>query len=423
LSSIFVATLAFAQAGKPAADDDLAHAFGPQPATKVFEPEHNVPAPPVADDPNAALRATFEKDFAAAQKATGAAAREQLTMAELSAVVLGGPERVRVHKQQHAVAAGLKDAKGLREADEKWLAACGPNDVATCRTEALEAIAAYDSARAAKVRAADACLVAAEQEPGKPTPPCLEGAAALYQKANDTLMVARVDLLRALALASGKKQAAAAKKALAKITALTDDRCAYVRRTAFETLSRLDLEAGDAEAAVKDAAQASDAWAGALPPSQRPWARSPALDPACAAYEKVKPPGACRKLEKRLMGGDYVFHDFSTERLEGGQLISHEKLVAVNEHYNVLIKNCLAAEIQALEDHATVMYRVTWLVVNDGRVDNFHSESTDQEQSHFVQCLREQFGYWRYPRHEGDPQRIQQTFSVKSRTRTTEEQE
>ena len=71
----------------------------------------------------------------------------------------------------------------LREADEKWLAACGPNNVAACRNEALDAIAAYDAPRAAKVRAADACLVAAEQESGKPTPPCLDGAMALYQKA------------------------------------------------------------------------------------------------------------------------------------------------------------------------------------------------------------------------------------------------
>ena len=61
--------------------------------------------------------------------------------------------------------------------------------------------------------------------------------------------------------------------------------------------------------------------------------------------------------------------------------------------------------------------------MGDGRVDNFHSESTDQEQSRFVQCLREQFGYWRYPRHDGDPQRIEQTFSVKASTHSTEEQE
>ena len=97
--------------------------------------------------------------------------------------------------------------------------------------------------------------------------------------------------------------------------------------------------------------------------------------------------------------------------------------MAVNEHYGVLIQNCLAAEIRTLDASASVTYRVKWLVINDGRVDNFHSESTDQDQSHFVQCLREQFGYWRYPSHDGDPQRIEQTFTLRSSTHSYEETE
>jgi hypothetical protein len=143
---------------------------------------------------------------------------------------------------------------------------------------------------------------------------------------------------------------------------------------------------------------------------------------ACAAYDKLKGTDACRALEKQVVGY-YVFHDFSREHLGDRQLISHEKLVQVNEHYGILIKDCLAAEIRQIADKAAVSYLVNWLVINSGRVDNFHSISTDQDQSRFVTCLREQFGYWRYPSHEGDPQRIKQGFSVKSTMRATEETE
>ena len=420
---VLLAAAAQSQSGK---DDDLAGAFGPQPAPKVFEPEHNVPPPPLTEAPNAELRAGFEKDFAAAQKTFDkgdlAAAREQLTLPEVTSMGLGGPEQVRVQRLKRAIATRLKDPKAIKEADERWLGACGPNEVAACRSAALEGIAVYDGPRAEKIRAADACLTSAEKAPGKRPPACLDAAFALYQKAGDPLMTARIELVRALVLASDPRQSQAARKALAKLATSVDDRSALVRRTALETQSRLELAAGDAEAAVKTAIGAAEAWALALPPDRRPWARLPAVDAACAAYEKAKGAGACRKLEKRLFG-EYLFHDFSDERLVEGQLISHEKLVAVNEHYGVGIQNCLAAEVRALDERKAIAYRVKWLVINDGRVDNFHSDSTDQEQSRFVQCLREQFGYWRYPRHVGDPQRIEQSFSVKSSTRTWEESE
>ncbi len=423
LAALIVVLLGAITQAQGAKDDDLSSAFGPQPAAKKFEPEHNVAAPPLPDDPNAPLRATFEQDLAAAQKTLdagdAAAAREQTVMLEVSAMGLGGPERVRVHHLQRAAAAKLSDRKALKEADEKWLAACGPNDVAPCRASALEAIAVYDPQRADKVRAADACLMAAEAKPGKPPPACLDSAGALYQKSDDSLMIARVELARALALASEVKQSSAAKKALARLAASNDDRVGAVRRTALETQSRLELAQGATEAAVKDAILASEAWASTLPPARHPWARSPMLDVACAAYEKTKGAGACRKLEKRVAGG-YLFHDFSVAQL-GEQLISHDKLVEVNEHYGVLIQNCLAAEILTLDRTATISYRVRWLVISDGRVDNFHSESTLQDESHFVQCLREQFGYWRYPRHEGDPQRIEQSFFLRSSSKTWEE--
>ncbi len=426
LASLVVLVVAQLAVAQHTSDDDLANAFGPQKELKVFEPERNVPAPPLPDDVDAKLRATFEPELAAAKKTLeagdAAGAKEQLTMLELSAFVLGGPERVRVHQLQRLAAVALNEHKSLPELDAKWLAACGPNDVATCRTSALEATATYDKARAEKVRAADACVATAEKSPGKPGPACLGAALALYKKADDSLMVARVELVNALVLAADPKQAKAAKKALTKLGETIDGRNGHVRQAAFDARAKLELAEDNVKEAAKTALLGAEAFASTLPLEQRTWARTQMVDVACAAYDKLKGVDACRQLEKQVIGA-YVFHDFSKEHLGDRQLINHETLVRVNEHYGILIKDCLAAEIREIADKAAVSYLVNWLVITTGRVDNFHSVSTEQDQSRFVVCLREQFGYWRYPSHEGDPQRITQGFSVKSTLRATEETE
>ncbi|MGV3623695.1 MAG: hypothetical protein ACO1OB_22945 [Archangium sp.] len=409
-----LAHVAFAQ---HQSDDDLSKAFDPPKELKFFEPEHNVPPPPPIDDPDAKVRATFEADFETAKKALdsgdAAAARDQLTLLELSAFVLGGPERIRVNQLQRAAAASASERKAL---DTKWLIACGPNDVATCRAEALEAIATYDRSRADAVRAADACLTTAEKSPGKPAPACLKAALALYTKAEDTLMIARVELVNALAL--GK----AGKKSLTRLAECVDGRNGHVRQAAFDARAKLELADGNLKEAAKLALLGAEAFATTLPLEERYWARTQAVDEICAAYDKEKGPDACRQLEKQYVGS-YVFFDFSKEHLADRQLISHQKLVQVNEHYSILIKDCLALEIREIADKAQVSYLVNWLVLQNGRVDNFHSLSSAQDQSRFVTCLREQFGYWRYPSHEGEPQRIKQGFSVKSTMRATEETE
>jgi hypothetical protein len=343
-------------------------------------------------------------------------------MLELSAFVLGGPERVRVQQLFRAAALALKDQKALGAIDEKWVAACGPDDVASCRTNALEAMATHDKARAAQITAADACVAMAEKSPGKPGSACLGGALGLYKKADDTLMVSRIELVNALVLAADPKQSKVAKKALTQIGETLDGRNGHLRRAAYEAKAKLEQAEGKLDDATKSALQGAEAWGSTLPLEQRYWARTPLVDTLCVAWDKAHGVDACRQLEKTVVGF-YVFHDFSTERLEDRQLISHEKLVAVNNHYGILIKDCLTREIQQIADKAAVSYLVNWLVIGTGRVDNFHSVSSEQDQSHFVRCLREQFGYWRYPSHEGDPQRIQQGFSVKSTLRTFEETE
>lgn len=423
LGLFVVAPLAQAQ---HTSDDDLARAFDPPKELKIFEPEHNVPAPPPLEDADEKTRAAFEPGFAAAKAALdsgdAAGAREQLTLLELSAFMLGGPERLRVNQLQRAAALALNDRKALPALDAKWLAACGPNDVATCRASALEAMAAYDKAGAEKFRSADACVTTAEKSPGKPGPACLSGALALYRKTEDTLMIARIDLVNALALAADPKQSKAAKKALTKLGETTDGRNGHVRQAAYDARAKLELAEGSFKDAAKTALLGAEAFGTTLPLEQRYWSRTQLVDVACAAYDREKGVDACRQLEKQVVGY-YVFHDFSKEHLEDRQLIGHEKLVQVNEHYSILIKDCLALEIREIADKAQVSYLVNWLVLTDGHVDNFHSVTTAQEQSRFVTCLREQFGYWRYPTHESGPQRIKQGFSVKSTMRATEETE
>jgi hypothetical protein len=417
IASLTLSLTAYAQ------DDDLGSAFGPPPPPKKYQPEHNVPKPPLPDDPNADLRASFGKDLAAAQKALDAGdaakAKEQLALLEVNAVLLGSGERQSVFKLSLAAAKKLGDKKGQAEAAEKWLTACGPPaDVAACRTAALDALAPLDKARAEKIKAGDACLAAAEAAPGKAAPACADAAAALAQKSDDALTLARVELIRALALAGdGKKQ----KAALAKLGAQSDDRTGLVRKKALEVLSSLELAGGNVEGAVKSAIGSSGAWASALPPNRRVWTRGPANEAACAEYEKSKGAGACHKLEKQLLG-DYVFRDFSTEH--SGDLLLKSWLVQVNEHYNVLIQDCLSTEIRRLgKNAAAVAYRVKWLAINDGTVDAVHAESTEHDSTPFVNCLRAQFGYWRYPKHDGEPQQVVQGFTVKSTLHTTEDVE
>lgn len=417
-----IASLLFTLAAH-AQDDDLSSAFGPPPPPKKYQPEHNVPRPPLPDDPNAELRASFVKDLATAQKAIdggdAAKGKEQLALLEVNAVLLGTDERIGVFKLGLAAAKKLGDKKGQAEAAEKWLTACGPPaDVAACRTAAIDALAPFDRARADKVRANDACLTAAEAAPGKPAPACAEAAAVLAQKSDDALTLARVELIRALALAADTKKQ---KAALTRLGAQSDDRTGLVRKKALEVLSSLELASGNLEAAARAAVQSSGAWASALPPERRVWTRGPANEAACAEYEKTKGLGACRKLEKQLLGS-YVFRDFSTEH--SGDLLLKSWLLQVNEHYNILIQDCLSTEIRRLgKNAAAVAYRVRWLAINDGTVDAVHAESTEHDSTPFVNCLRTQFGYWRYPRHDGEPQQVVQGFTVKSTVHTTEEVE
>ena len=100
-------------------------------------------------------------------------------------------------------------------------------------------------------------------------------------------------------------------------------------------------------------------------------------------------------------------------------------MAQVSEHFNVLIQDCLDKEIRRLgKSNNAVLYKIKWLVLDNGSVDAVHSESSDYETAPFVQCIRTQFGYWRYPRHANDdPQMVVQGFTVKSSMRTVEETE
>ena len=51
LSTLLTVLLAGVAVAQSAKDDDLANAFGPPPAAKAFESEHNIPPPPLPIDP------------------------------------------------------------------------------------------------------------------------------------------------------------------------------------------------------------------------------------------------------------------------------------------------------------------------------------------------------------------------------------
>jgi hypothetical protein len=63
LAALLTLLLALSAAGQTANEDDLSKAFERPPPPKKFEPERNVPPPPLPDDPNAQLRADFERDL------------------------------------------------------------------------------------------------------------------------------------------------------------------------------------------------------------------------------------------------------------------------------------------------------------------------------------------------------------------------
>jgi hypothetical protein len=85
----------------------------------------------------------------------------------------------------------------------------------------------------------------------------------------------------------------------------------------------------------------------------------------------------------------------------------------------VIMQECLAVEAERLVPPASVKYDIFWMVTNDGRVDQMKMGRKDQEDGPLADCIRRQFGIWRYPRYDGEVQHVQQSFTLNARERRT----
>ena len=395
-------------------DEDLSAAFdAPKPAAvnpAGAPKDHNVAQPAAPEDPLLPLRAQFAEGLAAAKASLAAkdlaGARTAVPELEKLARQVGPAETLLVRELSFHAA----DKKGAPREAERWLLACGPENVEQCRAKALEA---FPKARAAPLKAAAECLRGAEarlKDTATKAPPCLDKALPLFRKSKDLLMVASVQLLQGLFLAADPKRVATAAKSLEQAQkTCVEPRCVQVRRRALRELVSLHLREEEPEPAARAALSELALLSASLPPARRLYLRTPKVETACAALDRASTKGACRKLEKS-MNGRYTFQDFSQTLLRNG--LPQEQMAQVNEHYGVLIEACLAAEAARLVPPDSATYKVRWMVLNDGRVDAVHVQSPDD--GPLAACLREQFGLWRYPMYQGEWQHVEQAFAIRS---------
>ncbi len=411
---------------------ELEKAFDPPPPPAV-QPKV-VPAAPVRVEPDldAQARADFKTRLDEAKRLvsrndaeTGAPMLDSLAedapkvgQAEVLAVV---ELQVKLQLQQKE-----KDWRAVRKGAERWLESCGPDKIDACRAKALGALSRVASAKspeaaAAKARVtaektADRCVLDAENavRAHAPVPGCVEAAAAHYKHESDRVMSARIALVKAQAAAAGDKKDRAVELYEFASRVCEEPRCGSVRRKALKLAGWLELENGDPVHAAKLMIEEMGVGAERLPPDKRRYARTPEVDKVCSVLDGRDGPGSCRKLEKQLLG-DYIFKDFSMQKVGIG--LAADTVRTVNEHYNVSLQECLAAEAARLVPPAYETYQVQWMVSNDGRVDQVHMSKKDQDETELAMCLRRVFVVWRYPRYDGEAQHIEQSFTVSAHQR------
>lgn len=415
------------------ADSELARAFEPEQGPLETEKGPGG-APRAAADPSAEARATFAAHAAAAKQLIASRRLQQAAsaLAELSSAAesMGPAERRQVAQLSFQWAEVSKDAKASRRAAEKWLFSCGPEQVDACRGRALAALASLGRGKGpeaaatreklSKLRAADSCLrkvEAAARSKARP-PACAEGAIGTYRKWGDKLMQARVQLAKGLsALGEGREEEAVTFFSRAEQDC-QEPRCLAVRRASLRQLGWLRLRTGQLPAAARAMLSEMRLHATTLPAEQRGYARTKEVEQACAALDAKEGGGSCRRLEENLFG-ELTFRDFSQEN--AGPELTAARVREVNEHFSVLLQECLTSEAERLTPPASVTYEVRWMISFQGRVEQVRLGQKDQDSSPLADCLRRQFERWRYPRYQGENQHIEQRFTVNARERRASE--
>jgi hypothetical protein len=416
------------QSKMPNASQELAKAFEPPP-TPGPRPS-NVPAPAPKDD-MASVREAFAQEMGQAKSAVAAGqwadANPLLESLEKDGTRLGPAELQSVLELAERAFSAQKEWRGARKASERWLNACGPDRADWCRARALAALTRLSGQKTPEaglaknfvllVRSADECLYQSEAaaRAKAPMPGCLEGALATYRGHGDRLMVARGQFAKALtAAADSKSKGHAADLYEHAANACQEQRCASVRRRALKLAGWSILEE-DVHRAAKLMLEEMGLAATMLPDDKRRYARTPEVEKVCAILDARDGAGTCRKLEKTVVG-DYTFKDYSV--LKAGVGLKADTVREVNEHFGVTLQECLAQEAERLKPPAYETYQVEWMVLNDGRVDQVHMARRDQDETPLAECLRAQFGVWRYPRYDGEAQHVAQSFTVSARERT-----
>lgn len=425
------------QPGRSDADlaggDDLAAAFdAPSAGNGRASPGASArDLAPRGDDPTAETRVRFANLLAEVRRNLAArrTADCQAMLGELDAMAdsLGPSFQQQVLELRYRLALTTKDFKLATAVAERWLVYCGPEMADACRKRAISALdrAARQlprrspaQERLARLLESEACVGIAEAhvKSGERFPECADAAFALYRQLGDKLMVSRLLLAKGRCIEADPRQLPLAAQLFTQADRACDQaRCLEVRRRALKSLWALHLRLGEAELAARAALAEMGLASQKLPPERRAYVRTAEVDRACEALDRREGLGTCRRLEKSILG-TYTFHDFS-EQHSSRQSLSVEDVRQVNQHFQVLIQDCLAAEAERLEPPATVSYHLRWIALNDGRVDQVSFDRRDQDQGPLAECLRKQFALWRYPRYRGEYQHIDQEFSISTRER------
>jgi hypothetical protein len=411
----------------------LAAAFDAPSAENERGPNESRPDPsPRIEDPGAEMKTRFASRIAEARRHLAArrSAECQAMLDDLDSMAeaLGPLFQQQVLELRYRVAVFAKDFKLGATVAERWLLSCGPEMPDVCRRRAISALdrAAHKlprqsqlQERLARLQENDACVAEAEahvKSGEKEVPACADSAIAFYRRLGDKLMIARLLLAKGRCVEADPRQVAPAAKLFTQADkSCGERRCLEIRRRALKSLWAVHMRQGEAELAARAALAETRLASEKLPAERRPYARTLEVDRACEALDQRNGPGACRRLEKSMFG-TYTFHDFSEHR-SSRRSLSTEDVRQVNQHFRVLIDECLTAEAERLEPPVTVTYHLRWIALNDGRVDQVTFDKHDQNQGSLAECVRKQFALWRYPRYRGEYQHVDQEFTITMRDR------
>lgn len=399
--------------GEALSNDELAQAWASEaPGAAGQGPRRAEPAPvttaagPERGQRHRAALAAGRAALEAGKLDEAAAAASEVVA---GAAVLTGRERHEAGQLAFAVERARGSSGAALEAALAWRRGCGPQELDACRAKALAALGQLPGKDAKDLRTllreAEGCLA------GKEPLACLGKVDRAARLARDEVLAGRAGLARAMAEKDEARRLAALGRVEDRCTA---PGCLTVRRRALAAVAALATGQGDSTAAVRALIKENQLAASAVEPELRPWVRSSQLDEACQRLDAAEGAGACRRLEKAMVGS-WSFRDFSQKKAGTGLPV--ELVREVNQHYAPLLEACLTEEARRLGSTEGREYEVSWAVHNDGRVYDAHLRS-DLDRTPLADCLRAQFALWRYPRFDGEYQHVQQRFNVRAGVRS-----